>query len=72
MSLAGIFGCRYMGFEDEDANDYVVYDDWAEKEVERLGNKKQGVKRVIELNQPYVELNRKGKKIEEQYGKRRR
>jgi len=65
-----LFGCRYMGFEDGD--DYVVYDDWADKEVERHTNKSKWVDRVIEMNGPYVEMNRKGKKIEEQYGKRRR
>ncbi len=63
-----IFGCRYVGFEEPDG--YLVWDDWAEKEVEKHASKKKGIDRLLELNQPYVEMNRNAQRYEKRYGKK--
>ncbi len=57
-----LFGWRYMGFEQPDG--YLVWDDWAEKEVEKHASKKKGMDRVVELNQPYAEMNKNAKRYE--------
>lgn len=63
-----MFGWRYMGFEQSDG--YLVWDDWAEKEVEKHASKKKGMDRVVELNRPYAEMNRNAARWEKKYGKK--
>jgi|GEM_PF-2794143 len=58
-----IFGCRYVGIETPDGG-YTVWDDWAEKEVEKHASKKKGIDRLLELNQPYVEMNKNAQRYE--------
>lgn len=57
-----MFGNRYMGVEKRDG--YVVWDMWKREEVEKCGSKRTGMDRVVELNQPYVEMNKNAKRYE--------
>ena len=57
-----MFGNRYMGVEKSDG--YMVWDMWKREEVEKCGSKKKGMDRVVELNKPYVEMNKNAKRYE--------
>lgn len=58
-----MFGNRYVGGEKPDG--HVVWDTWKREEVEKHASETKAMDRVVELNQPYVEMNKNAKRYEQ-------